>query len=61
MVQLHYKASQLATLSGILQALLVNLHTSSLIHLFTCLPLTHWSSGRDPTCSLLKTALQQCH
>jgi hypothetical protein len=58
-IQLHYKASQLATLCGILQALLVSLHTSSLIHLFTCLPLTHWLSDRDPTCSLSKLALQQ--
>jgi hypothetical protein len=58
-IQLQYKASQLATLHGILQALLVSLHTSSLIHLFTCLPLTHWLSDRDPTCSLSKLALPQ--
>ena len=58
-IQLHYKASQLATLRGILQAILVSLLTSSLIHLFTCLSSTHWLSDRDPTCSLSKLALQQ--
>jgi hypothetical protein len=58
-IQLHYKASQLTTLCGILWALLVGLHTSSLIHLFTCLSLTHCLSDRDPMCSLSKLALQQ--
>ena len=57
-IQLHYKASQLATLRGILQALLDSLHTSSLIHLSTCLSLTHWLSDSDPVCYLSKLALQ---
>ena len=58
-IQLHYKASQLATLPGILWALLVSWHSSSLIHLFTCLSLTHWLNDRNPMCSLSKLVLQQ--
>ena len=49
-IQLHYKASQLATLCRILWALLDSLQTSSLIHLFTCLSLTHWLSDIDLLC-----------
>jgi hypothetical protein len=38
---------------------LVSLYTSGLKHLFTCLLATHWSSCKDPMCSLIKLALQQ--
>jgi hypothetical protein len=44
---------------GSFKPFLASPHTSSLLPPFMCLSLTHWSSSRDPTCSLLKFALPQ--